>query len=293
MVESELKAAGVNAVGSSPSPLRARVLTAAVLLVMLLSALFFAPAWLWSALMLGVTLYAAWEWAGIARLTPARRFGFTAASAAIALALLIAYPRLGASADVRGARLLPLFAVAGLFWLTIVPVWLMRRWRRSISPEAVGWTVLMPTLAAMLFLRDLGPSVLLAVLGIVWIADTCAYFVGRKLGRHKLAPAISPGKTWEGVGGALLGVLVYVVALWSMQPGATSSLALLVFAGWVLTAFAIIGDLFESWLKRVAGVKDSGRILPGHGGVLDRIDALTSTLPLAALLILAAGRPAP
>ena len=131
------------------------------------------------------------------------------------------------------------------------------------------------------------PWVLLAILGIVWVADSAAYFAGHQWGRHKLAPSISPGKTWEGVAGAAVAVAVYHAAVWycgfgSGAPGLGLVAALLVA---VLFPLSIIGDLFESWIKRQAGVKDSGRLLPGHGGVLDRIDALTSTLPLAALVV--------
>ena len=122
-----------------------------------------------------------------------------------------------------------------------------------------------------------------------WVADIAAYFSGRRFGRHKLAPAISPGKTWEGAVGAGVGVLAfgYAVAL-------HGGLALPLQAGWpglapllvAYTALSIIGDLFESLLKRQAGLKDSGTLLPGHGGILDRIDSLTSTLPLAGLAAL-------
>ncbi|MFA6922564.1 MAG: phosphatidate cytidylyltransferase, partial [Gallionella sp.] len=115
-----------------------------------------------------------------------------------------------------------------------------------------------------------------------------AYFSGRRFGRHKLAPSISPGKTWEGVAGALLGVALYVAVVWYFSPYSAriSLLPVLVFTSWCWVALAVIGDLFESAIKRQAGVKDSGALLPGHGGLLDRIDALTPTLPLAAMLLL-------
>jgi phosphatidate cytidylyltransferase len=119
----------------------------------------------------------------------------------------------------------------------------------------------------------------------IWISDTAAYFSGRAWGRRKLAPSISPGKTWEGVAGALAAVLVYAL-LWSNSSGSEARASLLVPLLLLLAAMGIIGDLFESLMKRQAGVKDSGNILPGHGGILDRIDALTSTLPLAILSLL-------
>jgi phosphatidate cytidylyltransferase len=152
----------------------------------------------------------------------------------------------------------------------------------------VGWVVLIPTGLAMLDLRTGHPMWLLGMMGLVWIADIAAYFTGRKFGRHKLAPSISPGKTWEGVAGAMLGVSICVVLAWISSPYSAQIIFLpsLLLASWCWVGLAVIGDLFESAIKRQAGVKDSGALLPGHGGLLDRIDALTSTLPLAALALL-------
>ena len=135
------------------------------------------------------------------------------------------------------------------------------------------------------------------VLAFVWIADVAAYFAGRSFGRHKLAPEISPGKTWEGAAGALVATVIYAIICAMVSP----QLSAIVKGGyWVLCigvaallcAVSIIGDLFESQVKRQANVKDSGALLPGHGGVLDRIDSVTSTLPAAAFLFyLIAGGP--
>ena len=120
-------------------------------------------------------------------------------------------------------------------------------------------------------------------MGIVWVADTAAYFAGRRFGQRKLAPEISPGKTWEGVWGAAAAVVVYWAVASTLLGGrdmhALSGLVWML----LMLVLSVVGDLFESWMKRVAGVKDSGRILPGHGGLLDRVDGLTATLPLAAL----------
>ena len=132
---------------------------------------------------------------------------------------------------------------------------------------------------------QLDPLQLLQLLGIVWLADTAAYLAGRSWGKRKLAPQISPGKTWEGVAGAVAAVAVYYVVLsnfTSARSWASGWGGVLVFAG--VAAMSIVGDLFESWMKRRAGVKDSGALLPGHGGILDRIDGLTASMPLAALL---------
>jgi phosphatidate cytidylyltransferase len=142
----------------------------------------------------------------------------------------------------------------------------------------VGVVVLVPTWAALLYLHARGPGVLLGVMAVVWIADTAAYFAGRQFGRHKLAPAISPGKTWEGVAGAFAALAIYAGVLSRLAAMPLLSLLLMVSG---LLYLSILGDLFESWIKRLSGMKDSGDILPGHGGVLDRIDAMTSTLPIA------------
>ena len=124
-------------------------------------------------------------------------------------------------------------------------------------------------------------------MAIVWISDTAAFLCGKQWGRCKLAPSISPGKTWEGVAGAFGGVTLYYVILSvcfaSGHAVLDGAMGFAVFLA--LTALGVEGDLFESWIKRTAGVKDSGTVLPGHGGILDRIDALTSSMPAAALVL--------
>jgi phosphatidate cytidylyltransferase len=176
-----------------------------------------------------------------------------------------------------------------------VPLWLKLRLRPD--PWVAGLAGLLavwPLWAALVVLRQASPWILLAVAALVWVADIAAYFAGRRYGRRKLAPAISPGKTWEGVMGAFLGVLAYGVALDVFTHAWQGPVAPLFAYGWgvvtvlamlVLAALSVLGDLFESWMKRCAGRKDSGSLLPGHGGILDRIDALTPTLPVAALLV--------
>ena len=129
------------------------------------------------------------------------------------------------------------------------------------------------------------PWLILGFLLVVWVADSVAFFAGRALGRHKLAPSISPGKTIEGALGAWVGVSAYLIFLKYMDwLPFDLTLAKLFLLAFMMTYISILGDLFESWLKRCAGVKDSGRALPGHGGILDRIDAILSTLPLQLLL---------
>jgi len=184
-----------------------------------------------------------------------------------------------------------LYYTSGTFWVVLAPLWLWR-WQGLASRAVVltaGMLLLVSACAALVDLRGGHPSLLLAVLGTVWISDSAAYFVGRRFGRHKLAPSISPGKTWEGVVGALIAVALYALAWaalgmpgnrWLGGPLGAAPLAAVLVG---LAVVGIIGDLFESLIKRQAGVKDSGTLLPGHGGILDRIDAPVAMLPLAVL----------
>jgi len=174
-----------------------------------------------------------------------------------------------------------LFALTAFFWVVLAPLWMWRGVQpgQTVWTGAAGFAVLVPAGLAMVRLE---PLVVLLVLVLVWIADSAAYFVGRAWGRRKLAPAISPGKTWEGVAGGLIGAALYAIIIaFFTDPGAW--LALVVTA-LLLGMASIVGDLFESAVKRQAGVKDSGSVLPGHGGILDRIDSATAALPIAALV---------
>jgi phosphatidate cytidylyltransferase len=259
-----------------------RILTAAILLPLFIGGLFFLQQFWWGIGLLPLVIAGAWEWATLAGFGLLGRWSFCALMlATIAALLLTELPVSLAGVDHA------IFAASAIFWLIVVPPWLKNGWQvRSVGMLiATGWLLLVPTWLALVRLQE-QPWVLLAMLGVVWIADSAAYFAGHQWGRRKLAPAISPGKTWEGVAGAAVAVAVYHAAVWKFgfgpaAPGLGVAAAVLVA---VLFPLSIIGDLFESWIKRQAGVKDSGRLLPGHGGVLDRIDALTSTLPLAALV---------
>jgi len=171
---------------------------------------------------------------------------------------------------------------AVLFWVIIAPIWLARGvgLQQRMALLAAGFIILVP---AALALAALPPLQVLAVLVLVWVADSAAYFVGRAWGRRKLAPRISPGKTWEGAWGGIAGALAYAIICGGLAGGV--AWIPLVAGAALLAVLSIVGDLFESAAKRQAGVKDSGTLLPGHGGILDRIDSATATLPLAALLL--------
>lgn len=174
-----------------------------------------------------------------------------------------------------------LFALAAFFWIVLAPLWMWRgvQPHQTLWTGAAGFAVLVPAGLAMVWLE---PLAVLLVLVLVWIADSAAYFVGRAWGRRKLAPTVSPGKTWEGVAGGLVGAVLYaiIIALFTDRGAWLALVATAILLGMV----SIVGDLFESAAKRQAGVKDSGTLLPGHGGILDRIDSATAALPLAALI---------
>jgi phosphatidate cytidylyltransferase len=172
----------------------------------------------------------------------------------------------------------PALMLSALFWIVVAPFWLRRGVQRR-GLAVAGFVVILPAALAFVILK---PLEVLLVLLLVWIADTAAYFVGRAWGKRKLAPAISPGKTWEGALGGAAGALVYAIILGTFIEGLFWVPYLLAAA--LLAVLSIVGDLFESAAKRQAAVKDSGTLLPGHGGVLDRIDSATAALPAAALL---------
>jgi phosphatidate cytidylyltransferase len=271
--------------------LKARVITAVVLLAVLLPVTLFAPVAAFGALLALVLVLAAWEWARLLKLS-----GLAPVAYAIVAALaLAASTRLGLGA--RAAR--PLLEAAAVFWILAGPFVLVRKptlahgpWRLFLI--VAGLVILVACWHALVAARILGVSFVLSVLLIVWLADIGAYFAGKAFGKHKLAPAISPGKTWEGAAGGWLAVMVIAIVVMvshAFEPtlvsvlGARMGPVRMLLLLTVLVAFSIVGDLFESMLKRQAGVKDSSALLPGHGGVLDRIDALLPVLPLAMLLI--------
>lgn len=255
-----------------------RILTAVVLLAAFLAALVLLDRTWFSVLVGAMVALGANEWA---RLTGWRgRMSF--AYAAACLVVWYAFLQLPALAD-------GLLLGAVVFWIGAVPYWLARGWRAAPPALAAlaGLAVLVPAGIAMAVLPR---GDLLMLLCLVWIADSAAYFAGRAFGRRKLAPSISPGKTWEGVAGAAAGCLIYAIICAMSVPSLRAQIQGAVWVPYLLGAAAlcaisVLGDLFESAVKRQAGAKDSGTLLPGHGGVLDRIDAITAALPLGALLL--------
>ncbi len=259
-----------------------RVLTAAVLLAAFLAALFLLERAVFAVLAAIVVALGGYEWAALCKI------GRGFASAYGALCAILCYSL------AQHAWLTPwICGAAALFWIAAAPWRLARGFAPASAAAALatGAVVLVPAGLAM---AALPRSQLLMSLGLIWIADTSAYLAGRAFGRRRLAPSISPGKTWEGVAGAAAGCIIYAI-IWSLfDPELRARVQGVIWVPYLagvllLCALSVVGDLFESALKRHAGAKDSGKLLPGHGGVLDRIDSATATLPGALLLMQAMG----
>ncbi|HEX4884812.1 MAG TPA: phosphatidate cytidylyltransferase [Casimicrobiaceae bacterium] len=274
------------------SSLATRVATAVVLVPLVLAALFLLSTRGWAIVLLVIVVVAAWEWARLCKAGSAATAGFVLAAAVGGTALLWSATGGDASNGFPDAVVYAVCGSAAAFWLLVAPRWLAAGWPFAgrIAPLIVGAIVLAGTWVALVELQSHSPWLVLAAMAVVWIADTAAYFTGRRFGRRKLAPDISPNKTWEGVWGGLAGVAAYALLLALLAPSPVLPMRLSVVAvvGFVagtmlLGGVSVVGDLFESLMKRQAGVKDSGSLLPGHGGVLDRVDALLAAMPLAAI----------
>ncbi len=268
--------------------LRARLLAALVLIPAFIAALFSLPDFAWAALVGLITIGATWEWARLARLS---------AGGCAVFAIMVGGAMVGLYLMVVGRDLGLLWGIALVLWCAAIPLSLKRwlRWRGRGRLLAAGATVLLLTWLAFVELRSATPLLVLYLMGLVWIADSAAYFAGHYWGHRKLAPSISPGKTWEGVIGAMGAGWLFtaswlLVAPSPLAPVADLSGAWLLLGAPLLVGVSIVGDLFESAVKRGAGVKDSGEVIPGHGGILDRIDSQTSAFPVAMALVYAAQR---
>jgi phosphatidate cytidylyltransferase len=260
--------------------LKQRLLTAIIAVILLLTVLFVAPPLVARLVIAALFVAAAWEWSGFLGLQAmSGRLLYVAVIAAAEFALWQRLP----DSDIY---LLASYA-AGAWWLTAL-VWLFLFPTRIPKPIAwvCGALVLLPAYIAVDWLYLQSPLVLLSMLLIVWLADIGAYFSGRRFGRVKLAPAISPGKSWEGVFGGLL-----VVSLATIGTAIALSLDVLVVFPFcaAVALLSVVGDLTVSMFKRHAGVKDSGSLFPGHGGILDRIDSVCAAAPLFAAGLIALG----
>jgi phosphatidate cytidylyltransferase len=279
--------------------LKQRIITAALLAPLAIAAIFYLPLTAFALLFAGVLAIAAWEWGPLMGFAQGkRRLGYVLAVLSLIASLWFVIPleHLWQGRNVHGYALNVLY-LAVAWWLTSAVMtvlyprytsfWTTHRSIRGLF----GLLTIVPTWLAFMILRSVeyqqdplqGAQVLLYLFLMVWAADIGAYFVGKAFGKHKLMPNVSPGKTREGfIGGVMTACLVAIVIglAFGWQQDALVKAAGLAM---VISTISVLGDLNESMFKREAGVKDSGSILPGHGGILDRIDSLTATAPVFAL----------
>jgi len=269
--------------------LKQRIITAVVLAAVFIGVLLFCPPQIFAVFVVIVAAAAAWEWANLCHLIQRKaRLAYVGAMLALAVGFWLL---------MRNSALLSfqqLLLVACVWWavaLLLVQgypssvVFWQGRWVRML----MGLLVLIPCLLSLVYLRFSagGQFMVIGVVLLVAAADIGAYFSGRTLGRHKLAPRVSPGKSWEGVAGGLVAVtLLGLLYAFARDMDVRVVLAIMLPSALV----SVVGDLLESMLKRFRGIKDSGQLLPGHGGVLDRIDGLTAAVPVFTLAVITAER---
>lgn len=271
--------------------LKTRIITALILAPIAIGGVFFLPPVGFAIFTAALIALGAWEWANLAGLTtqPAR-VGY---SVAVLLVLAALY-----AITAQGVLWLALFWWLAGFGLVAYYPKGSARWGSVPARAAMGLLVLVPAWVGLNYLRsgefkfaltDNNLLLILYVFALVWVADIGAYFSGRKFGKAKLAPRVSPGKSWAGVWGGLAAVAVFsLVVSQTLGAGAGQTVALIIISV-VTAAVSVLGDLFESMLKRLRGIKDSSRLLPGHGGIMDRIDSLTAAIPIFTLLVIQLG----
>ncbi|WP_425915886.1 phosphatidate cytidylyltransferase [Pseudomonas sp. GWSMS-1] len=266
--------------------LKQRIITALVLLPFALGGFFLLDGALFALFIGAVVSLGAWEWARLA--------GLTAQVQRVAFAVLVAVLLLG-------LYLVPVLApwvlLCALIWWALATALVLgypassRYWAGLPAKLIIGLLILLPAWQGLVLFKQWPEAnwLILAVMVLVWGADIGAYFSGRRFGKRKLAPQVSPGKSWEGVFGGLLATLLICVNVAIYRDWSFASLLLGLLGTAVVVLVSVVGDLTESMFKRQAGVKDSSNLLPGHGGVLDRIDSLTAAIPIFAALLWLAG----
>lgn len=255
---------------------KARILTASILAPIIILGVLLLPRFEFVIMSALIFLYAGWEWSGLINLPPSQRPIYV-------IILLVLF-------CIVQALFSEFILVLALVWWLFAGYLILRypkfveTWTNSKNLQAgMGLLVIIPCWIAMNIIREHSPGYLLLVLFLVWSADTGAFFAGKRLGKQKLAPNVSPGKTIEGlIGGVILTIIIAIIGALLLKMPLAKWPLLLVLAI-IVALISVIGDLFESMIKRQAGVKDSGTLLPGHGGLLDRIDGMTAALPIFAL----------
>jgi len=261
--------------------LKARLLSAAIMLPLVVSGVLFLSTPVFAAMLATIMLLAAWEWT---HLIPVEQLVLRVVYVLVMAALMWMLWQTGLSHFV-----FPLLLLALIWWLCAL-FWLSRPQLCAVlSPLTVnikllaGALLLLPAWASLVTLHaggERGPVLTLMVMVLVWLADSGAYFVGRQWGKTKLAPAISPGKTWEGVFGGLFFSLLFAGIAGMLFSGSIKWTLMFMLVAGIAVLFSVVGDLLESLMKRHIGIKDSGHIIPGHGGILDRIDGMVAAAPV-------------
>ncbi|UTF60502.1 phosphatidate cytidylyltransferase [Gilvimarinus sp. DA14] len=274
--------------------LKQRVLTAIALAAIFLLALFYLPERYFPAFIAAIVLISAWEWANLSGFEKPLSRALYVLAQGVCIALVAVY--IGViPVDAIDINRVPAryqhVLLAGCTWWALALLWVQGYpssallWGRRFMRALMGFLVLVPTWAAVSYVRseEFGAWLVLLIVIIVATADIGGYFVGRRFGRHKLAPNVSPGKTLEGFLGGVGANLILVFILWYLSDNPLFPLLALIL---VTSLASVLGDLLESMVKRERGIKDSSSLLPGHGGVLDRVDSLTAAAPVFALILL-------
>lgn len=265
--------------------LKQRIITASLLLPAVLAAIFFLPIHLFALAWIAALNVAAYELARMARVD-----SLAARLACLGLFNALVY-LLWEGRLVDGVTETVLI-LAVIYWCYVIialrndPVARLQQqpvFRYRLATLLSALLIIIPTWLALVILHEQSPWLVLHVFCLVWIADVGAYFSGKRFGRHKLAPMISPGKTWEGVWGAITALVIYAltVSFWVIEEN--DSRVLFIVASIIAGSLSVYGDLLESVFKRVTGMKDSGTVLPGHGGAMDRLDSITAAAPIFAV----------
>ncbi|HEY3699972.1 MAG TPA: phosphatidate cytidylyltransferase [Spongiibacteraceae bacterium] len=271
--------------------LKQRIITGALLAAAAIAAVIFLPPRALIAVLALATLLACWEWSDLSGvIKPLARASYCVLSACAMVALLVATQLFDGLPDMRRLRIV--LGVAALWWC-LAWLWIKTfptsaTWWGSVWARLlIGWFALLPAWLACAYLRMQidGEWKILFLLALVAAADIGAYFSGTKFGRHKLAPAVSPGKSWEGFWGGLAASVALAALVWLLFWEEMPLLGLLLVTALTVLA-SVLGDLLESMVKRHRGVKDSGSMLPGHGGLLDRFDSISAAAPVFALGLL-------
>lgn len=268
--------------------LKQRVITAIILAVVFLTALFGLAAEYFSLFIAVVVLIGAWEWANLSSVGALwQRILYVIVIAALIGFLSYSIGFCCPYAGMDNSLIKSILITACVWW--VLALLLIKSYPRSAilwgHPALrllMGCLVLVPTWVSLAYIRlqPLGEWLVLIIIAVVAVADIGGYFSGRKFGKHKLARTVSPGKTWEGFAGGLIFNLLFAVLIGYFT---TTYMTMLLLVIVPTSLFSVVGDLLESMVKRHAGVKDSGVILPGHGGVLDRVDGITAAAPVFAL----------